>query len=157
MGDGGLDWNWSEWCQDYTWYPLFFSGFFLFFPSPGQSFSPLYHYLPTTNSHFTKSLSLDLIFYLTNHATGGQIIIDHSPIQWPWPNYLIDPSISDANRIGPVWHWPSVILVTPDYPPGQSPFSTCLRCPYPLFPFIPCPWQASPNMVCAWCVWLTYS
>ena len=70
-------------CQDYARYPLFFSGFSLFFPSPGRSFPPLYHYFPTTNTHSTKSLSLDLIFYLTNHATGGQIIIDHSPTQWP--------------------------------------------------------------------------
>ena len=70
-------------CQDYTRYPLFFSGFSLFFPSPGRSFPPLYHYFPTTNTHSTKSLSLDLIFYLTNHATGGQIIIDRSPTQRP--------------------------------------------------------------------------
>ena len=70
-------------CQDYAQYPLFFSGFSLFFPSPGWLFPPLYHYFPTTNAHSTKSLSLDLIFYLTNHATGGQIIIDRSPTQRP--------------------------------------------------------------------------
>ena len=119
-------------CQDYAQYPLFFSGFSLFFPSPGQSFSPLYHYLPTTNTHSTKSLSLDLIFYLTNHAISGQIIIDHSSTQWPWPNYLIDPSISDANRIGPIWQHPSVVLAMPDYLPGLSPSSTCLQRLYPL-------------------------
>ena len=44
---------------------------------------PLYHYLPTTNAHSTKPLSLDLIFYITSHVTGGQIIIDRSPTQRP--------------------------------------------------------------------------
>ena len=52
-------------------------------------FSWHYHYFLTTNAHFTKSLSLDLIFYLTNHATDGQIIIEHSPTQWPWPNWMM--------------------------------------------------------------------
>ena len=65
----------SQWCWELrVWVALT-----LFLPSPGWSFFPLYHYLPITNTHFTKSLSLDLIFYLTNHAAGGQIIIDHSP------------------------------------------------------------------------------
>ena len=48
-------------CQDYTQYPLFFSGFSLFIHLPGQPFFPLYHYSQLPMLIFTKSLSYLLI------------------------------------------------------------------------------------------------